>query len=444
MKKTILFTFCFLLLLPFSFKAETGTAETDIVIKAMQDEMKRSMKSLKIEKMEKPYYLEYTIVDLRQISIEAGFGALLKSGESHQRILKVGVRVGDYRMDNTGFIGRSNIQSAVMSPISGNTEYIVLEDDYNVLRHDIWIATDRVYKQAVEQLAAKRAFIRNQVQTDKVPDFSKEEPLRTVSPDRTIKIDKKKWQKIIKNLSTIFRRYPAIYESYVELQVYQVHKYYVNSEGTVFRQPQTLTSLLGLAVTQSADGMKLKHYVPYYAASVDQLPVEKELSAGIRQMAEELTRLTTAPVLDGYIGPVLFMPHASAELFSQVFLPHLSGQHPPLSSMPHITQIAPSSRLLRRINRKVLPRSITIIDDPTLTHFGKVPLIGSYVVDDEGVKARPIKLVENGILKTLLMSRRPGKLLSQSNGHGRAALMGIPGAQRDSYRCAKSSNCLTD
>jgi TldD protein len=59
-------------------------------------------------------------------------------------------------------------------------------------------------------------------------------------------------------------------------------------------------------------------------------------------------------------------------------------------------------------------------DTPSLTHFNGKPLAGSYVVDDEGVRARDVTLVEKGRLATLLTSRVPQKNFTRSNGHGRS------------------------
>jgi TldD protein len=67
-------------------------------------------------------------------------------------------------------------------------------------------------------------------------------------------------------------------------------------------------------------------------------------------------------------------------------------------------------------------------DDPGLERLGDRDLLGAYGVDDEGVPARKVLLVEDGVLKTLLMSRAPRKEIGQSNGHGRAGLMAPPRA----------------
>ena len=76
-----------------------------------------------------------------------------------------------------------------------------------------------------------------------------------------------------------------------------------------------------------------------------------------------------------------------------------------------------------RIGTRVLPTSMSLVDDPTLTQLQGQPLLGAYDVDDEGVKAARVSLIENGILRNLLMSRRPGPDFQYSNGHARSAVL---------------------
>jgi predicted Zn-dependent protease len=46
-------------------------------------------------------------------------------------------------------------------------------------------------------------------------------------------------------------------------------------------------------------------------------------------------------------------------------------------------------------------------------------LAGSYDFDNEGVPAKRVDVIQNGVLKNFLLSRMPIKDFSQSNGHGR-------------------------
>ena len=56
-------------------------------------------------------------------------------------------------------------------------------------------------------------------------------------------------------------------------------------------------------------------------------------------------------------------------------------------------------------------------------------MIGHYQVDDQGVPAQRVSLIEEGVLRTFLMSRRPTKELPRSNGHGRSGFPGRETAQ---------------
>jgi len=60
-----------------------------------------------------------------------------------------------------------------------------------------------------------------------------------------------------------------------------------------------------------------------------------------------------------------------------------------------------------------------VSDTPSLRQHEGRAVAGTYIVDDEGVLAKDVTLVEKGRLVTLLTSRTPQKNLLQSNGHGR-------------------------
>ena len=67
----------------------------------------------------------------------------------------------------------------------------------------------------------------------------------------------------------------------------------------------------------------------------------------------------------------------------------------------------------------MLPDAFSVSDTPSLTQFGGNRVPGAYAVDDEGVPAKDVTLVEKGRLVTLLTSRTPQRTCPQSNGHGR-------------------------
>jgi predicted Zn-dependent protease len=124
---------------------------------------------------------------------------------------------------------------------------------------------------------------------------------------------------------------------------------------------------------------------------------------------------------------VLFDASASGSMLAQVLAASLSGARPPLSMMSAFDQIMDRmggrSEWSGRLGTRVLPPSVSLVDDPAMSEFQGRPLLGQYVIDDEGVKSQRVEIVQNGVLRNLLMSRRPGPEFQASNGHARSAML---------------------
>ncbi|AHF80817.1 TldD/PmbA family protein [Thermococcus paralvinellae] len=69
-----------------------------------------------------------------------------------------------------------------------------------------------------------------------------------------------------------------------------------------------------------------------------------------------------------------------------------------------------------KLGEKIAVEELTVVDDPTLE--GK---FGSYIYDDEGIKARRVEIIKNGFLNEYLLDRETAAYLNmEPNGHGRA------------------------
>ncbi|MBI4472601.1 MAG: hypothetical protein HY646_08030, partial [Acidobacteria bacterium] len=407
-----------LVLVPAMFLSQSNS--DDVIMRAMNDELQRSVAELEFKDLEKPYFIQYVIVDQEQYHASATFGALTASEWNRARALSAQVRVGDYNFDNSEFVAGGAPQAG-----SGVLQPVVQENDYNALRHSIWLATDNAYKQAVEQIARKRAFVQNKVREEELPDFSKESPVNAISTRRSLELDQTRWEKQVREWSAIFRDFSEIDISNVSLRALLTHKYIVNSEGTRTMQASLVVSVEVDATAQAADGMRVGYSVPFNARSFDRLPTASGISNSIRKMAADLTAVRTTPVLDAdYSGPVLLTGQASAEMFARILAPNLSGQRLPMSEREQGP--ATRSEITDRLNRPVLPEFFSVYDDPTEQRIGNHELIGHYEIDDQGVPAKKVSLIEEGVLKGFLMSRRPSKESLQSNGHGRS---GVPGRE---------------
>jgi predicted Zn-dependent protease len=397
-------------------------AKDDVVLRAMRDELKRSMEKLRLEELQKPYFIAYRIDDTESGWASAGFGALLSSGEDHRRWLAVEVRVGDYKLDNTNFLGMPGAgRSGVLRGFRGRTA-LALEDDYDEIRRKLWLATDAAYKKAVETMARKQAALKNRTREEELPDFSKEEVVDIDDKTQPVSVDLAASEKLVRELSALFREMPEVTSSNVRFNAGHTFTRYLNSEGSRFTRSLSRTSLRVVADGRAADGRPVSDFVTVHGRSMDDLPSKKNLEKAVRQLGERIASLREAPVLERYNGPVLFEGQAAAELFAQVFAPALLAVPDPVVEDPRMAGFLSQrggESFRDKIGARVLPRFLGVTDDPTLRSHEERPLFGGYAVDDEAVATRPTKLIERGMLKTLLNGRSPVPGVERSTGNRR-------------------------
>ena len=162
------------------------------------------------------------------------------------------------------------------------------------------------------------------------------------------------------------------------------------------------------------------------AFDVSGLPSEADLNRSAARVAETVTALANAPQGYAYNGPVLFEGEASAQLFGQLLGDNLKLQRKPVPEPGRSTPHLPSE-LESRVGARIMPDWMEVVDDATLTEYSGQKLLGAYQYDLEGVAAKPITLVEKGVLKDFYRTRTPVlKNFRGSNGHGR--LPGLHGA----------------
>lgn len=395
-----------LLLLSVVLAVAPVRATDEVVMKAMQDELERSMKSLQLESLQRPYFISYRIQKATQQTVSASFGALLGSSEEQTRRLTVEVRVGDYQVDNSNF----------SSPLLGQVVQIPIEDDYTAIRRQLWLATDAAYKRALEEWSGKKATLQAAHLADDTPDFSREEPTHIHDDRPAATLDMEAARQLVRRLSALAREMPAVETSSVVLSAENTRTFYVNSEGTTYTRTEPVVSLLAFATGQAPDGMPLPNYESAYGHSMKDIPGEEEFARRIRKMGEDVKHQQAAGTLDIYNGPVLLETVASAQFFSGVFAGKLLGRRQPLAQA-----LQPQTSYLDKMGARVLPEFLSVTDDPTRSGDDKAPLLGGYKVDDDGVPARPTRLVEAGYLKTLLTTRDPVRGIHSSSGNDRGA-----------------------
>ncbi len=395
--------------------AEERTATPEgLLINVLSEELSHAMKSLAMPDGTKPYFMGYTVTDRRSVSIGAQLGALSDNSTEHERLLSVDLRVGDYKLDNThkirgGFMGfdPSDFFGSMPTPIS-------LSGDPVAVRQAVWLATDRKFKSAAKKYQRVETNLKSKVEEeDQSDDFSKEKPSVYAEPEARLTIDRDAWAKRLRKISAIARDYPLVYKSGISLSAKAQSDYFVNSEGTRLQHGRKYLRIFVRAETKAEDGMNLSQYRSFSAAKEADLPSEKELEEAFAKVIQQVLALREAPLVEPYSGPAILMNRASAVFFHEIFGHRIEGHRQ--------KDVEEGQTFTKKIGEKVLPEFISVHDNPTLPRWDKTDLRGYFKYDDEGVAAQDVTLVENGVLKTFLLSRSPVQNFPKSNGHGRRA-----------------------
>ena len=388
--------------------------ETDIIIGAMRAEMDRSMEKLSLKDYESPFYISYLIKDIREIEATAKYGAIFSFDDSTARPGYVEVRVGSPEIDNSKGLKFDYDFDRPPSAWLLNFEF-PLDNDAAAIRNRLWILTDLLYKRAIADYMKKRGkLVFTAEQEEKINDFSVEGKHSFVGPESDLAFDKASWLGLLKRTSEAFLDYPELVDSAVELSATQDRKYLVNSEGTSIVEDHTSYHLEAWARAWSDDGMLLKHSIDYACRNHEELPTETEIADGIEKMVSELKGMRTADEIKPCTVPAIFDAQMSSAFFHEAIGHRLEGDRLQEEEEGHTFK--------DKVGQKVLPEFLTLLDNPELSEFNGKSLFGYYHYDDEGVPGQKVVLVEDGILKNYLMSRRPAKDFPRSNGHGRLSV----------------------
>ncbi len=401
-------------------------AEGDILISAMSNEMARTVEDLHMHQAEKPYFIAYRAQDMISSTFAASLGSLTINYSSKKRTLNVELRVGDYSLDN------SNYFSSRFSRWGGETNKGIitapLDDNYLELRRGLWLATDAQYKKAIEDFSAKRATLQARRRTDNIKDFSKETPAKIEETCADVTVNVAELEQLVREVSLPFKKVPEITRSSIYIEAKNTCTRFLNSEGSLFKRSEPQFSVTITAESQAADGLRLHDSVKFFGRSFSDLPQKKELLAQVHEIGLRLNKLRDAAYIERYNGPVLFEDTAGGEMFAQAFAPNLVSSRIPTSDDPRfeiffnqmIAQMEGGENFQEKIGGRVFPAFVNLVDDPLLNEYNGMKLVGSFRIDDDAVPCRKTKLIEKGILKTLLASRVPVKSIEQSTGsrHG--------------------------
>jgi predicted Zn-dependent protease len=392
---------------------KTAQSAPSPLIQTMSQELDREMPIL--SKATPPaYFVSYILTSSDRSEVMGSNGALLSSEDSHSRWLETQVRVGSYDLDNTHKVGNS-------APTQGSFGASVPVDDApDVLRRAMWAETDKQFRSASEGLIKINTSKEVQVQTaeEHAPDFAHEQPHTFYGPEVSVHPDRKPWEQKVRDYTRAFRASSQILNSIVTFSATGDNQYQVTSEGTRLQFGQVHYRLELFIQGKAPDGMDINRYYNFDWANPADAPDDKTVLAEGQVLRKELEALVAAPLVEPYAGPALLTGRATAVFFHEVFGHRSEGFRQ--------KDINEGQTFARKVGEPILPKFLSIYDDPTQRNLGKDILIGFYPFDDEGTPSERVTLVDHGVLKNFEMSRQPLTGFPVSNGHGRRQIGAQP------------------
>ena len=383
----------------------------------MHDEMQRSMAELRMKGEPAPYYISYEVLDRTISDFSGRLGSVVENPPRRGRTLRVEVRVGDYEFDSSRFV----IQGFGGAALTGETAMAPIDDDYDAMRREIWLTTDTAYKRAITMFARKKAAFQNRTSSDPVADFSRHPPVETTLPllPPMDAAQRRGAAARVQQASAVFASQKDVDLSEAVLTHVHGTRYYLTSEGSRTVTPIEVASLTMYAEGPAGDGMPVRQTFSAVERTIADLPSAADLVSRAQDLAARVAAARAAPIGDDFAGAVLVEGIGSAQFVAETLVPMMQARRPPDAENPRMVQAA-ASPFLNRTGLRVMADAFVVRDTPSLKQFGGRPAAGSYVVDDEGVRAQDVTLVDKGRLVTLLTGRTPHKQFPQSNGHGRA------------------------
>jgi len=405
-------------LLLFGFLPGVFGQQQDELLQLLKKELAYDMKELQKQEFP-PYHMNFRVLDDRNVNISSVFGATMSSQDYRTRMFVPQIRLGDTLLDNFkyNYMGvapnRNRAYSGSLLPLED-------ENGTDGTRQAIWSEVLKRYNYAVEMYQRSRTQSKVSVANeDKAPCFSAtpvEKYYEAPIPSERQVIDVEAWKKRLNEISAVFKGSELLHNGNVSLSFRVLRSYFVNTEGTEVVQNRTYARIIISASMKADDGMDLPLNISYFAYELKDLPSNERLIADAKEMVRRLTVLRSAPVVDPYTGPAILSGPASGVFFHEIFGHRLEGHRMKTGGQT----------FKKMVGEQVLPKEFQVYCDPTLRNYAGEYMNGFYLYDDEGVKARRVDVVKNGILKEFLLSRVPLDGFPRSNGHGRTAAGGDP------------------
>lgn len=393
-------------------------SQCEKLMAAMEAECSRSMRSLRAPRHPKPYFISYLVRDAEALALGARYGSLYLDKKENKRACYTEVRVGSYGYDQTSKGGLDETQE---DQEQQELFELPLDADTDAFRFALWRLTDARFREAVSRFHGKKSRdVSFLDQNRALASFQRPEGKKTSKANVDIRfqpwkeIDGEAWRDFIKKASLVFKKYPEIKHSYIELTTERITKIYVSSEGVKRTWQEPVYSLHAYFWFHTKK-LDQEHSVVHHVARLEELPSLKEFTREIEARIKDYREVENGETMTSFAGPVLLSPRAAGLFLHEVVGHRLEGSR--------LLSESEGRTFRDKIGQKIMHEDLTIVDDPNVKTYGGLSLLAHYPYDDEGTSAKRALLVEKGVLKGFLTTRSPIRKTNHvSNGHARNQL----------------------
>jgi len=368
--------------------------------------LSRAMKAF-AETDEPPYFMALQLYDTTRYKTVGVDGYANAIEPARSVSADIDVRVGTPELDNTHERNRWG---------GGGTSSAYLPENGASLATEVslWMGIDNAYRGAAKQYEAVLGEAQIEVEReDPSPDFSPAPVVDDLEQVTVFEFDAVNWRERVAQQSARFLDHPELVNTAVTVEFVQQVRTFVSTEGARVRNVRRSAQWRIGAELIVEDGMRLSLSDSEVVASPSDLPNQEAMVARLDALVERLEALGKAPIGEPQAAPAILGGRAAAVFFHEVF-GHRSEGHRQKDEDEGQT-------FTKKVGTQILPKFLSVVDDPTIEHLEGVGLNGHYAYDDEGVAAERVVLVEDGTLRGFLLSRSPILGFGHSNGHGRRA-----------------------
>ena len=382
-----------------------GMTTDSIIFRAMADEMKRCMDSLKAEDGTKPYFMDYVIYRSVDNGIEPtrgghGYGAV--NGISLKG--KVALIVGD--------------KMRIRRDWNVEIEDLPDEVSYNHIRRELWLASEAIFR-SLSRRSDNGATRAREFLADSIPEWP-QLPAKVIIEESALDNYEKDLEMLkarMDTLVTVLKRYPELFETKVHCDLEYADAYRLTSDGLRSRTPIKKIDLTVRAKYLSPNGKAYGGYWGDTCYDVDELLPIDSMIARTEKMDYRMKHQKEPPITKtmDYVGPVLYEGNsAKDELYrkidSETNLFHYIHSKLDFSNRTY-------KKTYQRFCERVVNKNISVWQLGNDSVYNGRRFRNYHKYDADGIQPATLELIRDGVLVNQLAGRIPTPIARKSTGN---------------------------